>query len=844
MKSKLLHKTRMLLQSGASTIVLILMLVVALAGAMAYSLVSVNTAQQHQVTKNANFQSRSVAWSSVEAFRVYLKQLTLAELRALPEDIEIDIDGVDSVISVSGIRVMGGPDSDSLVQVNQPGGFSGFGNSSGSGGDDGPTVSDRTDGTNGYSVGNGGDVDTTYSEESGSSSSGPRGFSGGFGGFGGLGGGGGFGGGGGGASGGGGGFAGLGSTATAAPNNGLSMTTSVITSSASAASTASSSTSSSSSTPPSVPASTPNNFEIYAVFSTSLNDAVSQSVLEVVFEVEPPGTSGGTGAAGATGPVNASGLIEDSITFFGPVEVTGDQSFGSSVPVIMNVLGDVNINAISLDGIASIRATGDVSLNSAVTIPAIHAGGDVTLYQAVEVDNVIAQGAISVLDNARATEARAHGPVWINANPTNSVMSRTDVTFGEASGSTGARGTHSYVYSGGNLVAHDIVRQFGEVRVIGDANLGNVELTTAQTILVGGRVDCTNAPTLRVTGSIQSGGGSAGCGSVGVVGDPASLTRDVTVPDVTVVRPIYDVSLLKPSAHYAVTYDVVSGAVANLKVEVTSVNGIPDGDYSIGRVDNWKGLASTENAICDGVDGSGACTGTTHGVLCHGPGTNRLRSCFVWEPDVNQLLVRAKYFLPGVLFIEGNVRLERPDGVTNPIRNSLLIGGNFATKSNGSVQSLNYSSYEDICELQFAQDPQSPFSGEYPSDYCNTGSRSLITQPVGNLAVAAGTFDSATEEYEGGAIVLDSDTVINGSVVGGAHLDIRSRTRINGTVVTLGSGTGNNRITSEAEVDVGVGPQTFDPFNLPFSGTSVEGGAEPDENAPMDAADVRWYKMG
>lgn len=305
------------------------------------------------------------------------------------------------------------------------------------------------------------------------------------------------------------------------------------------------------------------------------------------------------------------------------------------------------------------------------------------------------------------------------------------------------------------------------------------------------------------------------------------------------VKPVFDANLLKASANFVVTPEINGSNLTSLKIEVQNMNGIPDGEYFLGQSNGQ------ENAICSTVDSSGQCQGPDVGFFCHGPGSVNLRKCFSYDATTEELVLNAKFTLPGILFVDGNIRVERPDGEDIPLRNSLIATGNVSTANVGSLSAINYSTFNDVCQLDFAADPESPFAGQYPTNLCDFDNNALVYTTEGNLAIGAGTYDPATETYIGGNILFSSRSNIYGTVISGGTLEATNQTFLNGTVIALNQSQNSNphKFMNEAVITFSGAPTSYNGFDVPLSVTLDQGAdGEFARDGVHEPARVVWSK--
>ena len=130
--------------------------------------------------------------------------------------------------------------------------------------------------------------------------------------------------------------------------------------------------------------------------------ARSTSTLKVVYEVDSDG--------GGIEPAAASVNFNDSLNVNGGIELTNNGN-----PIDLNVVGDITLGGVSVNPINQINATGNVVLNSKVTVNAVYAGGDIELNNSI-VQVVEALGDLVVTGDGTVQEIYANGDVTIQSS--------------------------------------------------------------------------------------------------------------------------------------------------------------------------------------------------------------------------------------------------------------------------------------------------------------------------------------------------------------------------------------------------------------------------------------------
>lgn len=589
----------------------------------------------------------------------------------------------------------------------------------------------------------------------------------------------------------------------------------------------------------------------------------TSTTLQVVYDVTPA-----TNNSTPSQPYTLDGTmnIYDNLTLNGGLTFIGGRN------VTLNVDGSVNIGG-GVKGVNTLRATGDITISggteriqevfsngnltltggAAATLASaignitassggsqgvLNANGDINITNGT-VETANALGNISVSSGSNMGTLNAGGEVKItNGGTTDTVNAVGDVTVtGGTVGTINTQGNVSSTRSVSQINANGNVTSGGSGNTTINA-LGNVTLNGdgSRTVRSKGsvQVNSGNLASVAAQGNLVFSGWGSASGQVGgsvtkteywnnnvnvtstpgltVVISPVTITTMTPLKPFSLTRPTIDARPLESAANYVFKY--VGGKI---RVSVRNINGIPDGDYRIGRIQ--KNYNNYYGYLCSDTNSSGYCTTECTpmtGGNCQGSGVDQLKRLCIGNGE-NAECVQYKNgswtlagksgalsFAPGILWLEGNVELTN-----GTFRNTILATGN-VNPSNSTVYSTNYSGYAYNCTT-------SQFQGQniYPTNYCNITNSQFISNPVGNISLLAGSYnDDGT--YVGGDISLSSSAKIYGDVMAGNQISGGGGATLYGYLSATGLGTStNNTLSGGLTIDMSNPPQSYNPGEIP-----------------------------
>lgn len=594
-------------------------------------------------------------------------------------------------------------------------------------------------------------------------------------------------------------------------------------------------------------------YQISATFSDISSGLPASKPLSSVFLLENPPPPPTVASSGGT----FTGTIEPTTIYLGgDVDITGDHRIigaapgGGPVSSIVST-GNVILRGLDFESLKNIYAKGDVFIDSQLeNLQDIYTDGDVTLEGGVVVTNIVTSlGNVALVGNAEATTIRAGGDVDSRGRQESTFISakgRIDIGIPGAGIVGGAaNGDQGLLEAVDGVFVHSNIRNIGSIYSLNGAAIGNELLDTVGQISVRGALDCSRATSVsigykNVTGS-QTGcpsaptGFTAGSSLMGADNIPVPSNSELTmpIPASPAQMPSFHVNgPIRDEANYILRFTHTGGDEVDVKVTVKNVNGIADGEYEIGESDDHPSRAA---ALCT-TKSAGKCSNPgPHPILCYGGGWTAAsgaaaRSCFRWDEDENKPLIEARYMLPGIVYVEGDLSIQRPDNNVVPVegdvarrskslRNTILVEGDLVITRLGSATAVNYAGFDEICNLSYWDSNMLPHGDHYPTNLCDMTTGEMKPSSTGNIAVAAGSLPPSGVGYNGGNISLESKGNMYGSVIAGNRFALQGEHTVAGVLIGLaqskteGKHTIEDEITYEFKLDTA---GSYDPTDLPL----------------------------
>lgn len=546
------------------------------------------------------------------------------------------------------------------------------------------------------------------------------------------------------------------------------------------------------------------------------------------------GDAKASSAVGVTFEINDSSscpdcmVLSDALTFYDDLYGTGQIGFDTTPRI--NVDGDINFENINISTLESLNATGNISLNSSVTVDSIHANGDVEITDSTVTD-LKSKGSVTLKESGRADTIEADGAVYLYAgSDTMSVDSRSDIIVGGLSGNHsvltaggGVRILKTSTLSGGDTDSYDSV--VGTLNSVDDIDV-DASGATINNIYGEADLDCPIGSWSGYNYVELNGAQAPQC---------ASITTDQAIPgqtnivipgsvDVDVIDPVpeyavpplrVDVFQLKGDANY-----IIEREGSKVKVTVNNINGDTNG--SVFYVGKHAGEGSKSGALCADIDDSGNCVcpdtatpgcGSYERYICLGDSI--WNACLEYKNDRFEL--SGTGIAPGVWWIDGDVHMNNGYNTA-----TLLVTGNITSGGQYRGAAVNYGAepviyniedrdasqrvtpYEQMCETRafgveeraahLVGDYRNRFQGRYPTNLCDIPNTTYLPIMTGNIALAAGGIRPVEDggdgtTYSGGDIAIAANSLVFGMTLAGGYLDAGDSTTFFGYVMAAVQGT-------------------------------------------------------
>lgn len=533
--------------------------------------------------------------------------------------------------------------------------------------------------------------------------------------------------------------------------------------------------------------------------------ARASTALSVTYEVDPQNTP----APSNTRVPNDAFNFGDSIVLLGEISLIG----ADGDPFDLNVKGDVTLNGISITPLGTIRADGNVSINSDVTAENIFANGNVNLVN-TKATSVSTLGTFDSSQSASVGTLRANGDVVIDSfGRFEDVFSVQNVTIDSGGSNVGYGNINA-----GEDITVSTTAPFDQLQAV-----GNVVFTAnprADNVVAMLDVTCPGDTWQNFT-SVSANGTLNNCGSFPNLRSGASNIVTPMTPLEPYEQPPVDIDVwsLRDSANYIISYDSDAELI---RVTVNNINGIPNGSEYF--VANYNGQPPYQSYLCTAVNSTGACVAPTEPLMPLCLGASIFNSCLRYSAGDNMFSFDSSLTAPGIMWVEGNLTLGSGLGIT-----TYMASGNITTRGIHETHAVNFGGYNKVCEANADHIGDSPdderrarytaeFSAHYPSNLCDTTNGAYLPIPSGNIALVSGGIDPDGDgTYAGGIINLGAGSQITGAVLAGDLLQTGGDTVIKGLVAAAGSGnTGaNNILNARTTIDLRNAVDTFSTTTVP-----------------------------
>ncbi|ANF81630.1 hypothetical protein A3K93_05150 [Acinetobacter sp. NCu2D-2] len=457
---------------------------------------------------------------------------------------------------------------------------------------------------------------------------------------------------------------------------------------------------------------------------------------------------------------NQADDISGAMNFFGGLGLSGGIVMkDTGAASVINVDGNFSAQSIGLTGVKTINSTGDVTLNSSVSVDNVYANGSIYLSQGAAIQKIAsAQKSISVDSWGQDQGAfYANQDILLKGSAVKSADSLSNILISTWSrvGSAIAKKSISCVGTGWN--DFDSLQAYAFKNCPSNSKIHNPPLTEPQ-------------------------------GAVALV----SMNRPlVNALDEKYIQ----------QANYIFKYNA---ATQRPIVTVQNVNGIPDGDYEIGRY--VRNYVQYWGDLCQSVDKDGYCQTPVVGHLyLDASQKQRIKySNGTWTVDDevgnptgqvgSNTAPSIPSIAPGIMLFYGNVSLPRGLFV-----NTILATGDISYGQSISLYAPNYAGAASVCHV----------NGYAMLNNICSSTTTLTQLSLANTALLAGSctlgqdIDLCRQSYTGGTISLGQSAYIFGNIVAGNVLDTSGSSHIVGGVLAaaLGNVGQGNKIGNTTTID-------------------------------------------
>lgn len=539
-------------------------------------------------------------------------------------------------------------------------------------------------------------------------------------------------------------------------------------------------------------------------------------------------------------------VIHGNLTTSGAIKFDGRQSAN------MTVIGNLNDSG-TLDGINNLYVTGSINLASTGTVNNVQAQGDVTIANSGSFQSVSSQGNVSVTNTATIATINANGSVTF----TNSASVGTVNALAGAV----ANGQPSTTTVGAGYVTTAGAQTLTNVNTNGGLKLNNAtvrNLAAAGSVVFQDGYSPVQAGTIGTLGSLQQDPHTTKIitNSSNITYQPGFMPTYAanTVPVGAVAippAPAVDAWANKGLANYA--FDVDHDNL--IRVSISNVNGIT-ANSGAPAATSLAGTVIPAGAYFV-LDGGGAnkdmlCPTKTYNAtsctirVCYSGSPNN--SCFTSAPaytggainwSIANVATAGQSLPPGVLWFNGNVNWG-----LGTYFDSVMATGNITTAANNVTFAPNYVGYGNVANtnpsassigtagvcvnnpFNTALASLYPLQNLYPTNFCPTPVVTTCVpaasnnycgyqgaaNPMGNIAMYAGSYAPGTTTFSGGLVTLAASSTIFGNIVSADTVSFGGSNYVAGYVTAMQqSGINSSSFAASTTIDLTNYPPTFNP---------------------------------
>lgn len=530
------------------------------------------------------------------------------------------------------------------------------------------------------------------------------------------------------------------------------------------------------------PSNNPKQYRVTANIQNISEKSEASSTVQVVYEIS------GTSNSSTEDNSSENNNFENIMNFYGGLTVGGDIILkNGNDKAIINVDGNVKTKSVSLTGIKTINSTGDVEIESGVSVDNIYANGNITLLESAVVKSIAsAQKEINM--NSWGTP---QGSFYANGNiKLNGAGIKSADTLGDIISKVWSRL--------GNGIAK------GTVECVGSG-------WTQFDLLQASKFK--NCPT--IVGKTYT--------------PPLNSPQGAFAPVSLANRPLVNALNTKyiNEANYIFNFNTIKNRPI---VTIQNVKDIHTGDYEIGRY--FKNKKWYWGHLCKELNSDNTCktqiVGNIYPDLSENQRISYGSGVWIVDDEVGNSTgtvgsknpPRIPSLAPGVMLFHGDVVMPRGLFV-----NTILSTGKITYGTNVSLYSPNYAGASSTCNVSIYK---------MPDNLC-LSNLTMTNATIGNIALLAGSctdessLNSCQATYKGGTIKLESSAYIYGNIIAGNILDTSGSSHIVGVVLAaaLGNVSTGNKLDATTTIDFdGVSDKTNFQPSIPGTPSNPENGVQ------------------
>ncbi|MFT4020639.1 MAG: hypothetical protein QM666_03880 [Acinetobacter sp.] len=457
------------------------------------------------------------------------------------------------------------------------------------------------------------------------------------------------------------------------------------------------------------------------------------SKIEVFYEVTPTDIDDDAtdSTTTATTTTDSAGNTTDSasiMSIYSNFTASGQIVTSSTDSATINVDGTFKTNGINITGVQTLNTTGDVSLDSATTIPYVYTNGNITLSGSAAISKI----------------ASAKGYIL-----------------------NGGWGTNGSFYADGNITNNG-----GVISTLNTtSNIVMSQWSTISTALANGSITCVSSYWSAFTSLTASSFSSCPTSSSVITSTANSATGALATVSLASSQPLINALSYESDANYAFSVDSSS----NIMVTVKNVSGITDGTYYLATnsSDAYQGSSKVylcaSGTSCTNPVGKIATPYWNYYPITYSSGTWALSDTQYANPAI----------APGVVLFYGNLSITLGTHYVN----SFLATGNITYGGSVVLYAPNYAGASEVCNTSYGM-PTNLCTNSTTMSKAVVGNYALLA----GSCTDATSVTTCSANYTGGNITLGASAKIYGNVIAGNLINTSGSTTIVGGITAAGLG--------------------------------------------------------